>query len=67
MAGAFHNAKILHCDTSSGNVMLTENRTGHIGVLNDWDRSKRVGTKSAVCNPRTVCIRIFLFHHDMYL
>ena len=60
MGGAFHNAGLLHCDTSSGNVMLTENRSGQIGVLNDWDRSKRVGTNSTVYNPRTVRIHVHL-------
>ena len=57
MAGAFHKASVLHCDTSSSNVMLTE--TGNDGisqtaVLNDWDRAKRVGAISIEWNPRTV-------------
>lgn len=61
MAGAFHEANVLHCDTSNGNVMLTENRgsgTDQTAVLNDWDRAKRVGSKSTGYNPRTV--RVFL-------
>ena len=60
MAGAFHSAKLLHCDTSGGNVMLTEYRSGQIGILNDWDRAKRVGSISTVYNPRTVCISLFM-------
>ena len=60
MAGAFHNAELLHCDTSGGNVMLTEHRSGPIGILNDWDRAKRVGSISTVYNPRTVCISLFM-------
>ncbi|KAK7688404.1 hypothetical protein QCA50_008777 [Cerrena zonata] len=45
IAGAFHDARVLHQDLSVGNIMLTENRSDgarQSAVLNDWDRAKRI-------------------------
>ncbi|KAK7688398.1 hypothetical protein QCA50_008771 [Cerrena zonata] len=51
MAGAFHDARVLHQDPSVGNIMLTENRsngTRQSAVLNDWDRAKRIDSDDSV-------------------
>ena len=39
---AYYTGKVYHRDLSSGNVMMTENRSdseGPWGVLNDWDHA----------------------------
>ena len=51
-AHAFQDAKLLHRDISSGNIILTDEGKG---LLIDWEMAKEVGQVGNRRPERTVC------------
>ena len=61
---AHSDAKILHCDISPRNILITGEGNG---LLVDWDLSKHIGGANTKNPPeRTVWIKPFLFFSDAY-
>ena len=59
---AYHEKKILHCDISLGNAMLTK---AFEGILNDWDHSREVSANANVHPFRTVSSSLeFIMHSN---
>ena len=62
MKVAFTNAKILHRDISTGNIMISpEGR----GILNDWDHALRQTLKNLPHPTRTVRLHFFSLSYGL--